>query len=144
MDMGINTLIVMIVISIISGLLSTMNLWVDSFGDMRSHLNDSYMIILMTAWMVVFDSLYNARAYYFALFSLIVVVFTVYMIRKQLFIDDKQFLSGMIPHHSMAIHMAKRIKEKSKNLNIIQLANNIIHSQTKEIELMKELEKTLL
>ena len=45
----------------------------------------------------------------------------------------------MIPHHSMAVTMSERIKEKSDDLNVINLANNIIRSQNEEIALMKKL-----
>jgi hypothetical protein len=39
--------IIMFFIMIISGLLSTMNVWVDKISDIRLGLNDLYMILLM-------------------------------------------------------------------------------------------------
>ena len=39
------------IIMIIAGLLSSMNVWTDKLRDIRLHLNDIYMAILMTGWM---------------------------------------------------------------------------------------------
>jgi len=46
----------------------------------------------------------------------------------------------MIPHHSMAVHMSKQLLNKNKNNNIgIQdFLKNIIKTQEKEIDFMKD------
>lgn len=49
---------------------------------------------------------------------------------------DLRFLDGMIAHHMGAIDMAKVTKEKSKNPILIDLTNNIIDLQEKEIKQM--------
>jgi len=46
--------LVMFIIMILSGALSTMNMWVDKYDDIRFSLNDVYMIGLMTGWMFFF------------------------------------------------------------------------------------------
>ena len=48
---------IMFVIMILSGLLSTMNVWVDKIDDIRFSINDVYMILLMTGWMFLFMGL---------------------------------------------------------------------------------------
>jgi hypothetical protein len=126
----------MIVISVIATLLSTMNIWVDNVGDMRFHLNDVYMALLMTSWMVLLDAAYKGR-FIVAIIGLISVGVVIYLIRKQVFVNVCQFSKGMIPHHSMAIRMAKEIKTKTTDDDVIKLADNIINSQTEEIKLMK-------
>jgi uncharacterized protein (DUF305 family) len=61
----------------------------------------------------------------------------VWCIRKQLFIDMQQYNLGMIPHHSMAVYMSKKLlATKPPNE---QYLLNIIHNQEKEIEYMKSL-----
>ena len=50
---------------------------------------------------------------------------------------DKHFIEQMIPHHEDAIEMANLAKEKSTNKEILTLSDNIITSQSSEIELMK-------
>ena len=44
----------MFFIMMASGLLSTMNVWVDKIDDIRFSLNDVYMTLLMTGWMFFF------------------------------------------------------------------------------------------
>lgn len=129
----------MILFSLSAGLLSTMNLWANRQDHIRFHLNDVYMILLMTTWMVLFDSIYNHRSKTILITSIISVMALIYCIRNQLFITDAEFMKGMIAHHSMAITMSEKIKEKSKDENIIRLANNIIRTQNEEIVYMKKL-----
>ena len=44
----INHYTVMFFVMILSGLLSTMNIWVDKIDDIRLSINDFYMSLLMT------------------------------------------------------------------------------------------------
>ena len=132
----------MIIISIVAGLLSTMNIWTVSTQHIRFHLNDLYMALLMTGWMVLLDSLYHYTHnpnLQVPIISILFIGLIIYLIRTQAFITDSQFIKGMIPHHSMAILMSENIKQKSNNKQIIQLANNIITTQNKEITLMNHL-----
>ena len=127
------------IIMIIAGLLSSMNVWTDKLRDIRLHLNDIYMAILMTGWMFALMGLYYMNMAQILLGSIIIIVM-LYMIRNQTFINESQYLSGMIPHHSMAVLMSKRLLEKNLPLEpeIKQLATNIISSQESEINLMKK------
>lgn len=50
---------------------------------------------------------------------------------------DKVFIEQMIPHHQMAIMMARMLESGSEKSEMQQLAKNIISSQTKEIQDMK-------
>ena len=129
----------MFIIMILAGLLSSMNIWTDKLSDIRLHLNDIYMAILMTGWMFAIMGLYYMNITQIILGTIIIIVM-LYMIRSQTFINESQYLSGMIPHHSMAILMSKRLLEKNLPLEpeIKQLATNIISSQESEINLMKK------
>jgi len=51
---------------------------------------------------------------------------------------NRNFIEQMIPHHESAIAMAKLAKEKSKHEEIKTLADNIIGSQTSEINTMRQ------
>ncbi|MEK7581283.1 MAG: DUF305 domain-containing protein [Patescibacteria group bacterium] len=55
---------------------------------------------------------------------------------------DRHFIAQMIPHHEGAIEMAKLAQERSSRPEIKTLADNIIQSQTEEIEKMKKWYKT--
>lgn len=51
---------------------------------------------------------------------------------------DAHFIEQMIPHHEDAITMAKLAQAKAKRAEVKQLAENIIDSQGKEINQMKD------
>jgi len=147
---GINHYVVMFVIMIFSGLLTTMNLYVDNFNDISLSLNDLYMILVMTGWMFLFMGIFYKDIKVF-LIGLILVVLNIIAIRTQFLITLNQYLLGMIPHHSMAVHMSKKLIEKinSSNSNINGNSNNntlikpflenIITTQNEEIKIMNKM-----
>jgi len=49
---------------------------------------------------------------------------------------DREFMEQMIPHHEMAVMMAQMIKS-SERPEMRQLADNVITSQSREIEMMR-------
>ena len=51
--------------------------------------------------------------------------------------DRASFAAMMIPHHAQAVEMAQLALEKSNDERILQLSNEIIESQSAEIELME-------
>lgn len=51
---------------------------------------------------------------------------------------DKAFIEGMIPHHQLAIMMAQMLKSGTNRSEMLTLSNNIIESQSKEIEQMQD------
>ena len=50
---------------------------------------------------------------------------------------DKAFIEQMIPHHQLAIMMAQMLKVSTARSEMLNLAENIIDSQTAEIEQMQ-------
>ena len=130
----INHYLIMFIIMFIAGYLSTMNMWVNNFNDIRFSLNDLYMVLLMCGWMILFMAIYYRDKIPFII-GLLLVISMILCIRKQLFIDEKQYLLGMIPHHSMAILMSNKLLNKSNNIN--ELLVNIIKTQHNEINYMK-------
>jgi hypothetical protein len=125
----------MVICMFFAGYASTMNNWIDKWDDFRFSLNDFYMVGLMTGWMLFFMGLFTLRLGK-TVFGLILVVLFFVLIRKQAFITEIQFLKGMIPHHSMAVLMSKRLEKKP---NTIQpLLEEIIKNQEKEIIIMKQ------
>lgn len=50
---------------------------------------------------------------------------------------DKAFIEEMIPHHQLAIMMANMLRSGTNRPEMKQLANNIITSQSKEIQQMQ-------
>ncbi len=126
---------VMFFIMIISGLLTTMNVWVDSISDVRFSINDLYMTLLMTGWMFTFMGLYYKQHKVF-LFGIILIIFNFWCIRSQFMVTQHQYLLGMLPHHSMAIHMSKKVLENN-NITDKTFIQNIINKQSDEINFIK-------
>ena len=132
---------VMFCIMILSGLLSTMNVWVDKLDDIRFSVNDAYMSLLMTGWMFLFMGLiYQERKVFFI--GLLMVIINIWCIRSQFLVSETQYKLGMIPHHSMAVHMSKKLLERENDINnindISSLAKSIITNQENEIVFMKQ------
>lgn len=136
-------LMIMMIIMFIAGLLSSMNIWVDKISDFKFHLNDVYMSLLMCSWSLLFMGIYYTNINLF-LIGIIMTIMIIYCIRNQLFINETQYIKGMIPHHSMAVLMSKNLLEKKFNDNTIDISNqiktlasHIINTQEHEIKLMK-------
>ena len=126
---------VMFVIMVLSGLLSTMNVWVDKPDDIRFSINDVYMTLLMTGWMFLFMGLiYKEISVFFIGLSIIII--DIWCIRNQFMINETQYKLGMIPHHSMAIHMSKKLIQKENSIS--PFLQNIIKTQENEIEILKK------
>jgi len=129
-----NHYIIMVFIMILSGLLSTMNVSVDKYQDIRFSINDAYMILLMTGWMLLFMGIFYKEKTP-VIIGLILIITNIWCIRTQFLINVKQYKLGMIPHHSMAIHMSKKLLEKDNNMQ--NFLKNLIHTQEKEILFIK-------
>ena len=130
-----NHYLIMFFIMILSGLLSTMNVWVDKVNDIRFSLNDVYMTLLMTGWMFLFMGLIYQEIMIFIM-GLSLVIITIWCIRNQFLVTESQYKLGMIPHHSMAVHMSKKLLEKENSIS--QFIQNIIETQEKEINILKK------
>jgi hypothetical protein len=124
----------MVICMFFAGYASTMNNWIDKLDDFRFSLNDFYMTGLMTGWMLFFMGLFTLNIHK-AIGGLMVAVVFFALIRTQLFVTEVQFLRGMIPHHSMAVMMSKRLEKKPNSIQ--HLLDQIIQTQQKEIMIMK-------
>ena len=135
-----NDNVLMFFIMILSGLLSTMNIGVDKFQDIRFSLNDLYMSLLMTGWMFTFMGIFYQERNIF-IFGLFLVISNFLFIRTQFMINEKQYIQSMIPHHSVAVHMSKKLLEKKNNIK--PFLENIIQNQETEIQYMKNISPSL-
>lgn len=64
---------------------------------------------------------------------------SIFLLRNQFKVNDKQWLKRMISHHSTALTTSHNIYNKTNNPEIKKLAAEIIETQEKEITLMKKL-----
>lgn len=133
----------MIIITFAAGFLTTMNIVVSDISQTQFQLNDIYSIALTTAWMAFLFSIfyYNhiKNSNIVIIISLLFIILLYYLIRNQIFIDDNQFLKSMIERDGYGILLAEKIKDKTHNKQITQLANNVINNQSAEIKTMENI-----
>ena len=133
------SIIVMSICMIIAGVISGMNSFVDKTDDIRLNINDFYMSLMMNGLMFILMAIYYKSMKLFIV-GLVTTIVTFIFLRYQIFVDEYQYTTSMIPHHSMAIMMSKKLLDKSIPISedITLLAKNIIESQENEIEIMKK------
>ena len=130
-----NHYVVMFFIMILSGLFSTMNVWVDRAEHIRFSVNDLYMILLMTGWMFFFMGVFYRETFGIAVGGGLVVAM-LWCIRTQFLVTESQYRIGMIPHHSMAIHMSRRLLERPNDMQ--PFLDELISTQSREIEFLSQ------
>ncbi len=109
-----------------------------------NNIGKAYLSAIMGIFMVIIEIMMRDHQYhvlslnwYLILFGLLAMF--IYLYRAQAAINDKQYLEGMIEHHSMALFTSERILEKTDNYDVAKLAKNIIQTQTDELRDMKKL-----
>ena len=111
-----------------------------------NNLGKAYMSVIMALFMILLEVMMHDHQYHVLslnLYAFIIagLVLFVYLYRKQVAINDKQYLEGMIEHHSMGILTSEEVLKKTDNYDVAKLAKNIIQTQTDEIREMMELLK---
>lgn len=139
-----HTMVVMFVGSFLIQYFLMAPIMVNSRADITNNIGKAYMAIIMSLFMILLeimmhDHQYNVFSLNFYLGILVALIIFVYLYRKQISINDKQYLEGMIEHHSMALLTSEEILKKTDNYNVAKLAKNIIQTQTDEIRTMREL-----
>ena len=116
----------------------------DKFENIRNSYGKAYLSVTMAAAMIAIEVMMHDHQYgvfssrsYLAI-SIVLVTF-IYLYRKQVAINDKQYLEEMIEHHSMALLTSEKILEKTDSYNVAKIAKNIIQRQNDEIVFMKSL-----
>lgn len=92
------------------------------------------MIMLSKMQNMYTDRRMNNNIY---MFSALVFVFALWLLRSQALIDDVSFMKSMIPHHSIAILTSERANITDPRVR--DLANRINQTQREEIAEMKVL-----
>jgi len=109
-----------------------------------NNIGKAYLATIMGLFMVLIEVMMHDHQYHvlsanwYAILFALLGVFT-YLYRNQIAINDKQYLEGMIEHHSMALFQSEEILKKTDNYNIAKLAKNIIQTQTDELTFMTDL-----
>ncbi len=136
----------MMIASFIIQLIVMSTFMTDSYKNITFSIGKFYMAVIMAILMgltevLMFDTHMKTVSgiYYLSLFFVLVVF--VYLYRNQVYIEDKDYLNEMIEHHSMALLTSEEILQKTHSERVKKLAENIIVTQEKEIEYMRQLIK---
>lgn len=134
----------MMISSFIIQLIVMSSIMTDSYKNITFSIGKFYMSVIMAVLMglievLMFDTHMKTVSgiYYLSLIFLLVTF--VYLYRNQVYIDDKEYLNEMIEHHSMALLTSEEILQKTHSERVKRLAENIIVTQEKEIEYMRQL-----
>jgi hypothetical protein len=109
-----------------------------------NNIGKAYLATIMGLFMVLIEVMMHDHQYHvlsvnwYAILFALLAMFT-YLYRNQIAINDKQYLEGMIEHHSMALFQSEEILKKTDNYDIAKLAKNIIQTQTDELTFMSNL-----
>ena len=118
----------------------------NSIQNITLSMGKFYMSVVMAVLMgltevLMFDIHMKTISGIYYLTLIFVLVVFVYLYRNQVYIDDKEYLNEMIEHHSMALLTSEEILQKTHSERVKKLATNIISTQEKEIEYMRQLIK---
>jgi len=137
-----------IVMVIVGMLFNPMNILAYRINDLYISLTLFYSGLLMATNMIWaheiihYLSMNHFNMYnFFTGISLSILVSVI--LRKQLFVDDKQWLKRMIGHHSTAITTTTQLLDNQKNVTdnsyMYRLAKDIVYNQEREIIFMKNM-----
>jgi Ca2+/Na+ antiporter len=119
---------------------------VNKISYITNNIGKAYLATIMGLFMVLIEVMMHDHQYnilsinWYTILLALLALFT-YLYRKQIAINDKQYLEGMIEHHSMAVFQSEEILKKTDNYDVAKLAKNIIQTQNDELRFMTDLLK---
>ena len=134
-----------VIMTIIGILFNAMNVLAYNINDLYFSYTLFYGGLLMASnmmWGHEIVNYYSMSHFNIKIFSIgicLSIFISIFLLRQQFMVKDNQWLKRMISHHSTAITTSEKIKKRTKNSNVKELANNIINTQKYEIDLMKKL-----
>jgi len=95
--------------------------------------------VMMAVMLLFMWGMYKDQTKNFVVLGVAAVVFSVslWLVRSQITINDEEYMSAMIPHHSIAIMTSER--SHLRDPRVRKLAHDIILAQRREIAQMKYL-----
>jgi steroid 5-alpha reductase family enzyme len=138
-----HTIIVMFIGSFIIQYFLMSPIMVDSFSNITNSIGKAYLAVIMGLFMVLLEiGMHDMQYSVFSSTKYIIIVILlglfIYLYKKQVAINDKQYLEEMIEHHSMALLTSEEILKKTDSYNVARIAKNIIQKQKDEIREMKD------
>ena len=139
-----HTMFVMFVGSFIIQYFLMPPIMVNKYMYITNNIGKVYLATIMAISMVILEIMMHDHQYHVLSLNLYAILFgllamIIYLYRIQAAVNDKQYLEGMIEHHSMALLTSEEILKKTDNYDVAKLAKNIIQTQTDELQVMNNL-----
>ena len=138
--------IIMFIVMVIIGMLfNPMNVLAYRFSDLYISQTLFYGGLLMASnmiWaheLVHYLSMGHFNMLIFSIGIILSIGVSIFLLRQQFLVDDKQWLRRMISHHSTALTTSHKIYNKTNNHELKKIAKEIIDTQETEIQLMKSM-----
>jgi len=138
-------LIMFIIMVIIGMFFNPMNILAYRFSDLYISQTLFYGGLLMASnmiWaheLVHYLSMGHFNMLIFSIGIILSIGVSIFLLRQQFLVDDKQWLRRMISHHSTALTTSHKIYNKTNNDELKKIAKEIIDTQETEIQLMKSM-----
>lgn len=116
----------------------------NSIFDVTFSIGKLYISLITAFSMIIIHifihNLFNSDINKYIYWPFLIILFILIILyRYQVYINDKEYLKGMIQHNSMEILTSEKIRNKTSNKEVKELSNNIIIIKKKEIEEMKNI-----
>ena len=139
-----HTIFIMFIASFIFQYYGMSLIMVNNNEYITNNIGKTYISIIMGLFMVLLEIMMHDYQYhvfsikYYLLLVIGLIIF-VYLYKKQIYINDKEYLKGMMEHHSMALLTSEEILNKTNNYAVARLSKNIIQEQKDQIREIKNI-----
>jgi Ca2+/Na+ antiporter len=99
----------------------------------KAYISTIFALFIMILFMMIHDTQYNIFSYKYYTAICICLLLFIYLYRKQIYVNDKQYLEAIIENNANTLLMSNQILEKTNDYNVIKLAKNIIQIQKDEL-----------
>ena len=140
----IHTILIMFIGSFIFQYYGMPFIMVNNTEYITNNIGKTYISIIMALFMILLEIIMHDYQYHvfsikYYLLLIIGLILLVYLYKKQIYIKDKEYLKGMLEHHSMALLTSEEILNKTNNYAVAKLAKNIIQEQKDQIKEIKNI-----
>jgi hypothetical protein len=119
---------------------------VNNYLNVTNNIGKIYLTIIACLFFTLLETMlhdhkYNVLSLNIYLITGAILILFIYLYRKQIGVNDEQYLKSLIEQQSNGIFMSESILKKTNNYNVAKIAKNVLQTQKDEI---KEFEQVLL
>jgi hypothetical protein len=109
-----------------------------------NHISKAYVSVIMGLFVIMLEVIrkdyqYNVFSVKIYTFILAILLLFIYLYKKQIFIDDKQYLEKIIEQHSIELQASEEILKKTNSYDVTKIAKNIIQQDEDDLRYIKSI-----